>query len=328
MTLLIVTPFIAEFLPGYSRFSAIFVLPIQICVWGGAALLTRAAVRHWRLGWLNMLLLAIAFSFAEEWLIQQSSVAPMVFQIMGKEYARAFDVNYVYFLWALMFETLFVVFAPVYLVELIYPKRRAGAWLSKTGLMLAGGFFVLGCVVAGFLWTQHVRPNVFHAPLYAPPLGHVLAAVGICLALVFTALGPFRRALAKPSTPLSPPPPWALGVLSFVWCLPYYGLVLLAFGIRPSFPPAVAVAMGIALIALVLALLPRWSAHGAWRSAHLFALLFGAVTSTMASGYAAFVYGTAPADLYFKIGINVAALILLIALGVRIGRSIPATAPA
>ena len=33
----------------------------------------------------------------------------MVVKIKGEEYGRAFDVNYVYFLWALMFEALFVV---------------------------------------------------------------------------------------------------------------------------------------------------------------------------------------------------------------------------
>lgn len=234
LTLVTITPFIAEFLPGYTRFSAIFVLPIQMCVWGGAALLIRAAVRHWRLGWLNMLLLAAAFSFAEEWLIQQSSVAPMVFQLRGVEYARAFGLNYVYFIWALMFESLFVVFVPVYLVELMFPSRREETWLSGWGWGVALAFFVIGCAVAGFLWTQYVRPKVFQVPLYTPPLGHVLVAIAISVMLTFAGLGPFRDVLAKPSTPVRPPAPLLLGIMSFMWALPYYGIVVLAFGAEPQ----------------------------------------------------------------------------------------------
>ena len=55
----------------------------------------------------------MALSVAEECVIQQTSLAPLVFKIKGVEYARAFDVNYVYFLWALIYEGLFVVFIPI-----------------------------------------------------------------------------------------------------------------------------------------------------------------------------------------------------------------------
>ena len=66
--------------------------------------------------------LALALAIAEECLIQQTSLAPMVLQLKGEMYARAFGVNYVYFLWALVYEAVFVVFLPVHLVELIFPE--------------------------------------------------------------------------------------------------------------------------------------------------------------------------------------------------------------
>jgi len=47
------------------------------------------------------LLLALALAVAEECLIQQTSLAPMVLKLKGEVYARAYGVNYVYFLWAL-----------------------------------------------------------------------------------------------------------------------------------------------------------------------------------------------------------------------------------
>src|SRR5690349_14258884 len=88
-TLVFLAPLVAEVLPGATRLSSIFVFPIEMAIWGGGALLIRAAVRRWQLGWLNMLLLAFALSIAEEFLIQQTSIAPMVVQIFpGDPYAR------------------------------------------------------------------------------------------------------------------------------------------------------------------------------------------------------------------------------------------------
>src|SRR5947199_8556204 len=110
LVLMLLSPLLTEVLPGATRFSSIFVLPIEICVWGGGALLIRYAVRRWQLGWRNMLLLALALAVAEECLIQQTSLAPLVIQIKDQTYARAFGVNYVYLLWALVYESVFVVF--------------------------------------------------------------------------------------------------------------------------------------------------------------------------------------------------------------------------
>src|SRR5215468_9833948 len=123
LTLVLVAPLVAEVLPGATRFSSLFVLPVEMCMWGGGALLIRYAVRRWRLGWRNMLLLALALALAEECLIQQTSLAPMVLKLKGQVYARGHGVNYVYLLWALVYESVFVVFLPIHLVELLFEKQ-------------------------------------------------------------------------------------------------------------------------------------------------------------------------------------------------------------
>src|SRR6516225_7771042 len=135
LTLVLVAPLVAEVLPGATRFSSLFVLPVEMCVWGGGALMIRYAVRRWHLGWANMLALALALAVAEECLIQQTSLAPMVLQLKGEVYARAWGVNYIYLLWALVYEVAFVVFLPVTLVELIFPDQREGLWVGKAGLV-------------------------------------------------------------------------------------------------------------------------------------------------------------------------------------------------
>src|SRR5262249_883314 len=109
LTLLALAPLVAQLLPGPTPFTALFLFPIEMGVWGGGAVLIRYAVRRWQLGWLNLLCLALALALAEECLIQQTSLAPMVLQLKGQVYARAIGVNYVYLLWALVYEAAFVV---------------------------------------------------------------------------------------------------------------------------------------------------------------------------------------------------------------------------
>ena len=319
LLLMMLAPLLAEILPGATRLSAIFVLPIEIFMWGGGALFIRYAVRRWQLGWRNMLLLALALAVAEECLIQQTSFAPMVIQIKGQVYARAFEVNYVYLLWALVYETVFVVFAPIHLTELIFSSRRNGLWLGKGGLITVPILFTLGAFFAWFSWTQIARPKVFHVPIYHPPPMHMAIACAAILALIFLAVGPFRNSLARPAASMPPPSPWLLGLAACVWATLWYVLVLLAFGIEPQFPSAIAVVLGILLAGVVVLLLPGWTAHPGWGGMHQFGTLFGVILGSMLLSFVGFI-GSLPLDLYFKIAVDALAVVLLIVLGLRLRR--------
>jgi hypothetical protein len=319
-TLVLLAPLIAEVLPGATRLSAIFVFPLEVAIWGGGALLIREAVRRWRLGWLNMLLLAFALSIAEEFLIQQTSVAPMVLQIFPGHppFARAWNVNYVYFLWALFYEAVFVVFIPIVLAELIFRSRRDVPWLKTWSTWMVGSLFVLACFPAWYLWTQIARVQVFHQPAFNPPMTHVLLASLAIAALIFAAIGPARRALTGASVPLPPPKPWLLALGAAIAAGVWYGIVLLAFGIRPTFPPGIAVAAGLGVAALAIYLLPRYAAHPAWWDTHRVGLVLGAVIATMAVNFFGFIYATSKLDLYGKVILDVIATVLLIWLAIRV----------
>src|SRR5262249_28985186 len=97
----------------------------------------------------------------------------------------------------------------------------------------------------------------------------------------------------------------------------WYGLVLLAFGIAPSFPPWLAVGAGLLLATAILALLPRWAVDPRWRRDHEFAVIFGTMMGSMAAGFVGFL-GAVRVDLYFKIVVDLLALALMIALGYRV----------
>ena len=65
-----------------------------------------------------------------------------------------------------------------------------------------------------------------------------------------------------------------------------------------------------------LILLPGWAADPRWHRGHEFAVIFGTMLGSMLAGFIGFI-GAAPVDLYFKIVVNLVAVALLIALGVK-----------
>lgn len=317
LSLLFLSPFIAEVLSGSTRLRALFVFPIELCVWGGGALLIRHAVRHFNVGMAGMLVLALALAMAEETVIQQSSLAPLVIMLKGEVYARAFGVNYVYLLWALVYESVYVVFVPICLVELIFPDRHDRVWMGKLGASVTMLFFVIGSLFAWFAWTHVARVKVFHQPAFVPPaVTEVvsLAIIAVLIALAFTMLQ------GKPTRARHVAPPvWLLAVLGTIWSVLWYGLVVIAFGIAPSLPPAIPMSAGLLIAAAMLYVVPRWITSTGWTSRHALWLVAATVSGLMAVSFVGF-QGPPTADLYFKAVVNVMAVIGLGVLGWRLRR--------
>ncbi len=318
-TLMVLAPLIAEVLPGATRTSALFVFPLEMAIWGGGALLIRAAVRHWKLGWLNMLLMAFGLSIAEEFVIHQTSLAPMILQIFpGPPFGRALGVNYAYFLWALFYEAILVVMIPVWVTELIFPSRREDTWIGPVGAGIVAAIFIIACIPAWFLWTHVVREVVLKLPPYSPPMGWVAAGVAAIGLLVYLAIGPRREAFRGERRSIQPAPPWLLGIAGAIAAIIWHCLVVLAFGMRPTFPVWIAMTVCLALVALGWFLLPRYAAHPAWSDSHRIGLSLGTIVGSMAVGFVGFIYATAPLDLWGKIVMNVVATALLIRLAMRV----------
>jgi len=184
--------------------------------------------------------------------------------------------------------------------------------MSPSGLIVSLVLLVVGALFAWFTWTQIARTQVFHLPAYNPPLVAVAAALGAMLLLIFAALGPARQ--LGTGAAMRPPSPWLLGLGGAVWAVLVFGLCLLAFGIAPDFPPAAGIGGGVALSALVIALLPRFADHPDWRPVHGYGLMFGTMIGSMAISFIAFI-GATPADLWFKITADAIAFLLLAWLG-------------
>ena len=318
-TLLILAPVVSEVLFGATRISVIAVLIPQIAIWGCGTLLIRYGVRRWRRGWLSLLLLGIALAVAEECIIQQTSLAPLV-GLASHEYGRLWGVNWVYFLWALGYESVWVVVLPVQLTELIFRDRRGELWIGRRVLVLACAAFVLGSLVAWYTWTQVARTKVFHMPEYQPPLVYLFLALAIILLLFAAAFCPWTLPRStRPAFSGLAPRPWIVGLAAFLLGAPWCALVLLAFGAVPTIPVAIPVIAGLAWALTAFALMMRWTNCSAWNDLHRFAVVLGGVLACMMAGFVVFAVGGAlPIDWVGKSVLDVIAAGLLARLGHRL----------
>ena len=314
LLMMVLPPIFTEWLLGGTRLSAILGFPpivfMEIIVWGGGALMLRALARKLGLGWGSLILFGLIIAVAEEFVIQQTSFAPLVIKLKGVEWGRADGINYVYALWALAYEAVWVVLMPTLVAEMIFPDRRHETWLSKTGLAIVGILFPIGSVMAWYGWTHIARVNTFHMPLYNPTHGEFAAALAV-IAILFAWAIKFPPRLAASATP---PSPALLGVGGAVWSALWFGLVVLAFGQMPQLSaPAVFVCFLLLILAVLFGMV-SWGARAGWTERHGFSLFFGTLGGAMLATFEGF-QGGAAMDIAFKLATNLIALMLMILFG-------------
>ena len=309
LTLAILSPLIAEVLSGATKVNVIFALVPEILVWGCGALVIREAVRRWRGGWTSMLLLGLGLSIAEKFLIQQTSLAPLPFPGALAHYGRAWGVNWIYFLFMLGYESVWVVLVPVQITELIFRSRRDAPWLPNRGLVSTVFLFLIGSRVAWYAWIKRVRPVIFHLQPYHPGariIGYGVLAIAQLSILAYFA---HRVGNGKPSFEYAVPPVWGIVVLGFVLGCPWYALMRFVFAPEEQHVAfGVIMAGGTVWAVLVYLMLGRLARFGCWNDMHRWALTFGSTLLCMVAGFS----GSSawkPVDIYGKIALNLLAAI-------------------
>ncbi len=319
LTLVVLAPFIAEVLSGATRLTFIFVLIPEIMVWGCGSLICREVVRRWRAGWTSLLLLGLALAVAEEFIIQQTSLAPLPWLSGNNPYGRIWGVNWIYFLYMLGYESIWVVLLPVQLTELIFPGSRGIPWLKIRGIVVSVIVFLAGAFIAWYAWTQQARPNVFHAPIYDPPITAMLAGLAAITLLVLAAYV-FRRAdRHRAGETRNAPGTRLVFAIALLLGFPWYVLLVLVFVPNPPVPAWVAVIAGCAWAIVAFLILRNISSRPGWGDLHRWALIFGAMLVCMLCGFLG--SNAWPAiDLVGKVVMNLVALIWMLWFGRTIRR--------
>ena len=320
VTLLLLAPLVGEVLNGATRLSYIFAFVPQIMVWGCGTLLIREAAHRWKAGWPSTILLGLALSMIVEVLVLQTSIAPLPWLQMASipVHDRIWGVNWLWFVFMLGYETVWIVLVPILITELRFPDRRQEAWVGTRGLVIAAIVFVLGCIGLWAIWTQSTVPIAFKQPTYWPPLATLLlGAVGILL--LAGAAYALRTLPSRTTSSSSTPAPWIVAVTAMGLSVGWWGLIALVFA--PQLPVPFWIALGVAPFWAMAAsfLLARWSASAAWTERHRWALAFGALVICMLLGY----LGSSlwpRIDLAAKVVLNALAVVWMLSLGRRIWR--------
>jgi hypothetical protein len=285
LALIFLAPFLAEVLSGATRVSVIFALVPEMMVWGCGALLIRELVRRWGGGWPSLLSLGLGLSIAEEFLIQQTSLAPLPFPGALAHYGRAWGVNWIYFLYMLGFESVWVVLVPVGVTELWFSARRNDLWLRTRGMIITPVVFLLGCRIAWYAWIRRVRPRVFHLPAYHPAAVTIAAGFAGILALALLAYalrGRGKAVLASRSAPSA----WLVGLTVVLLGFPWYALMGFVFAAKePHVASGVPLAAGVAWAIIAILVLGRWAAPARWAGLHRWAAAFAATLVCMIAGF-------------------------------------------
>lgn len=321
ITLIFAAPFVAEVLSGATRLSVIFVFIPESMVWGCGALIIREVVCRWRGGWTSMFLLALALSTAEEMVIQQTSIAPLPWPGANAAYGRAWGVNWIYLLYMLGYESVWVVLVPVLLTYLIFPARRAGRWLSTRGSIISGGVFLLGSFIAWFAWTQQARPIVLRAAPYRPPAALITAGLA-AIALFATAGWGVRNVHTQRSPSRKAPKPALLGMAGFALGMCWNFLIWTIFAASAPAPAQVVFVAGVLWAVLAAAVVRRWESAGNWGRMHEYALVFSAAVVCMVSSLLQS-SAWARVDQVGAAIMDLIALACLIALGRKLARDAP-----
>jgi len=280
-TLLVLAPVIAEVLSGSTRASILFVLLPEIMVWGVGALFCRELVRRWRAGGVSLLALGLALSVAEEFVIQQTSIAPLPFPGAHADYGRMWGINLVYLLFMLAYESVWVVVVPISVTELISPDRRELPWLRRGGWIACTVAFLLGSLMAWFGWVKQARPRLGAAP-YTPSWAMIGAALAVIAALI--ALAYLLRNVGRPVEGRTAPA-WLVGLTALVMGAAWFELIGQVFIPHPIEPWTSAFAAGAAWAVLALVLFVWWTSRRAWSDRHTFLACWGATLACQAMPY-------------------------------------------
>lgn len=284
LTLAILAPVIGEVLTGSTRLSFIFVLIPEIMVWGCGALLIRETVQRWRAGFASLVLLGLALAVAEEWVIQQTSLAPYAWAVNSHTYDRLWGVNWIWFLAMLGYECVWVTLVPVQVTELIFRQHRHESWLRKTGLAITTAIFLIGSFLAWFLWTHIARPKTYHVPIYQPPAAQIILGILMIATLIIVAYA--LRNIGTQKADHRTPPIWLAAIVAALFAAPWFWLIGMVFVPHPIQPFWLAALLGCAWASIAWIVLHYWGTARTWSDMHRWALTFGATMASMACGFA------------------------------------------
>lgn len=258
LTLLILAPFMGEYLLGNVPVQELWALPLLALLYGGGALLVREVAVRWGLDGIGVVLLGAAYGLIEAGLVDQSLFSPS-FEGMAFQEVTPIPVLGISAHAALGFvsgHAMFSIAVPIALTGLLFPTTRGRPLTGPMGLALVVAAYGAGC----WLVFDHMLST---EGFMATPAQRLGAVAGV-IVLIGAAL---RRGGFQGGSSWRPPAPLWVGVASFTAC-----------GVDMQFPETwIGVALMLTWLASVALIVPRFARHSGWTTRHTLALVAGSV---------------------------------------------------
>jgi uncharacterized membrane protein YdcZ (DUF606 family) len=233
--LFLLSPAIGEVLSGSTPLFKLLtpggpiVLAYLALLYGGGALLIRELTHRWQKGWPTVLILGAAYGIVEEGLFVKSFFDPHWHDLGPMaNYGRWAGVNFVWAVMLTIYHAFVSIALPILLANLMFPSKRAEAWISRRAFRILASVWTIDVVFAAFFFNR-----------YSAPLLPYLATVLLVVALYQLA----RQAPASFAVSRRPSPRLAL----WFWLAGFAGtllLFILGWGLPTStVPPLITVVL-------------------------------------------------------------------------------------
>ncbi|MGC5014804.1 hypothetical protein ACLQ2R_28905 [Streptosporangium sp. DT93] len=280
VSLLLLSPFVAELLLGDIALTAVGVVVVLVPLYGCGALLIRELARRTGRGWPAIALLAGAFGVLEEGFATMSlfnpdfagyrllDEAPLPFLGMGAHWT----------VYVLSLHVIWSICTPIALAETLFPDRARVPWLRTRGLVVTSVVFLLTVALywAGTFYTAGAGAGV---PVFRPSASQMIATAVTAVVLVLAAFAVRPRAVPS-RTPGSAPSPLPGFVPSPVLVLA--GSLVVTSVVRQSAEQLsgwVSVVVCLTVEVAAVAALRWYGRRREWGPAHVFAAASGAVVA-------------------------------------------------
>ena len=184
-------PLTVEYISGSSQYLNPFVHVANLLLYGAGTILIREARVRWRVGWLAVFILAVAYMIAEEGLMLNT-----LFDPTKNAVGRMWGVNWVWTTGMMVVHSLMSIFVPILFVEAVYPERANDSWVAPRTIVILLILFWANVFGLGRLIAPINRPSLVY---YAAEF----AIIGVCLALAHAS----RVSDAEPSAQSRDPHP-------------------------------------------------------------------------------------------------------------------------
>lgn len=271
-------PLVAEFLMGNLTLKYLIVFPLMALLYGGGALLIREYARRTGRGWPTIIGLALAYGMLEETFVTQTLFNPdwADFRILDYGHVSALGMGVPWTLFMVGVHTVWSISVPIALAETLARDRATTPWLGSVGFGVVAGLFAL--TIAGDSILTATRAGVASATQLV-----VAAVVVVLIAAVALRLpGPGRPRPAVATTDRAPSP-WLAGAFAavagagFVLVYAFDPAGLSPWLARLHVPAWLNALANLALFAIAIAVVTRWSRKPGWSLAHVLALAGGAL---------------------------------------------------